>query len=88
VAMVSDERDWSRSDFVTPHDDGAVPSTQRQAGADPGLCGDCIHARTIKSTRGSIFIKCQVSFTDPQFAKYPRLPVLACRGYAKDTAPG
>jgi hypothetical protein len=47
----------------------------------PGLCADCVHARLIISDRGSTFLQCELSFTDPRFAKYPRLPVLICAGY-------
>jgi hypothetical protein len=50
-----------------------------------GLCGDCIHARVITSDKGSVFILCQLSFTDASFPKYPRLPVLTCRGYVAKT---
>jgi len=46
-----------------------------------GLCATCIHARVIRSDRGAVFYLCQLSATDPRFAKYPRLPVLACDGY-------
>ena len=28
---------------------------------------------------------CQLSFTDPDFPRYPALPVLACRGYVPAT---
>ena len=35
----------------------------------------------IESDRGSIFLFCERSKTDPQFPKYPRLPVLRCAGY-------
>jgi hypothetical protein len=48
-----------------------------------GLCADCIHARWIESAKGSEFLQCQLSFTDKSFVKYPRLPVLTCRGYEK-----
>jgi hypothetical protein len=48
-----------------------------------GLCADCAHARLIRSERASTFLQCQLSFTDPQFQKYPRLPVLQCSGYEK-----
>lgn len=48
-----------------------------------GLCADCAHARLITSDKESTFLQCQLSFTDPSFAKYPRLPVLACSGYAR-----
>jgi hypothetical protein len=46
-----------------------------------GLCADCIHARLLQSDRGSTFLQCQLAFSDPQFEKYPRLPVLHCIGY-------
>jgi hypothetical protein len=49
--------------------------------APVGLCGACAHARVIRSDRGSIFYLCQLSFEDPRFPKYPRLPVLECSGY-------
>jgi len=48
-----------------------------------GLCADCVHARGVESARGSAFILCELSATDPSFAKYPRLPVLRCSGYAR-----
>jgi hypothetical protein len=48
---------------------------------DPGLCGSCVHARRMQSSRGSTFMLCNLSFTDPHFPKYPRLPVLECDGY-------
>ncbi len=50
-----------------------------------GLCADCTHAAFIESDRGSVFLQCQLSFTDPDFAKYPRLPVLVCKGYLQRT---
>jgi hypothetical protein len=46
-----------------------------------GLCANCIHARIISSAKGSQFLLCQLSQTDPHFPKYPRLPVLRCSGY-------
>jgi len=48
-----------------------------------GLCATCVHARIIRSDRGSEFTLCQLSFTDALFAKYPRLPVTVCEGYKK-----
>ncbi|MGB8116837.1 MAG: hypothetical protein WCF22_23870 [Candidatus Sulfotelmatobacter sp.] len=50
-----------------------------------GLCADCAHAAYIESDKGSVFLQCQLSFTDPDFAKYPRLPVLVCKGYVQKT---
>ena len=51
-----------------------------------GLCESCAHVRTIRSERGSIFVMCRRSATDPRFARYPRLPVSICPGHelAKD----
>lgn len=48
---------------------------------EPGLCGSCRHARTIESRKGSRFYLCERSRTDSSFPRYPRLPVLSCRGY-------
>jgi hypothetical protein len=46
-----------------------------------GLCADCRFAHVIQSDRGSVFYQCRLSFTDPRFEKYPRLPVVECAGY-------
>jgi hypothetical protein len=46
-----------------------------------GLCDDCQHARAIESAKGSRFLLCRLSESDPRFPKYPRLPVLSCAGY-------
>ena len=46
-----------------------------------GLCAGCAHARVVTSARGAAFVLCGLSRTDERFAKYPRLPVLACTGY-------
>jgi hypothetical protein len=51
--------------------------------ARAGLCADCTHARVVRSDRGSLFYLCQLSFEDPSFPKYPRLPVLDCAGFQK-----
>jgi hypothetical protein len=54
-----------------------------------GLCAACIHVRKIASDRGSVFYLCRLSKIDPSFPKYPRLPVLECRGYqAQDSSSG
>jgi hypothetical protein len=63
--------------------DGKTKPSDGAAAGKPGLCGDCAHAQRINSDRGSIFFQCQLSFSDPRFAKYPRLPVLTCSGYKK-----
>jgi hypothetical protein len=58
-------------------------STPPSAPSRSGLCGTCIHARRVESGRGSLFLLCELSLTDPRFPKYPRLPVLSCPGYKK-----
>jgi hypothetical protein len=51
-----------------------------------GLCANCLHARHIASAKGSQFLLCQVSQSDPSFPKYPRLPVLRCSGHTPKAA--
>jgi hypothetical protein len=46
-----------------------------------GLCARCRHASTVTSSHGATFYLCRLSFTNPIFAKYPQLPMLACEGY-------
>ena len=48
-----------------------------------GLCDSCLHQRIVRNTRGSSFSLCERSRTDPDFPRYPRLPVRKCRGYER-----
>lgn len=59
---------------------GVAPKNP-QAATSVGLCARCVFMREIRSDRGSTFYMCQRSATDPSFPKYPRLPLLQCRGY-------
>ena len=52
-----------------------------------GLCGSCVHAEVVRSSRGSEFYRCRRSFTDPRFARYPTLPMRACDGYEAASTP-
>ncbi|MEO6866408.1 MAG: hypothetical protein ABI200_00125 [Gaiellales bacterium] len=58
--------------------------------AGAGLCNTCTYQRIIVSGRGSAFSLCRRAATDPAFARYPGLPVLACDGYEAvgEAAPG
>jgi hypothetical protein len=47
-----------------------------------GLCDHCLHQRRVMSGRGSAFSMCQLGLTDPDWPKYPRMPVLQCPRYA------
>jgi hypothetical protein len=49
-----------------------------------GLCDSCRHQRIVNNTRGSSFSLCERSRTDPEFPRYPRLPVRECRGYERE----
>jgi hypothetical protein len=51
-----------------------------------GLCDRCVHQRLVRNTRGSEFSLCERSRTDPEFPRYPRLPVLECRGFEEKPA--
>lgn len=51
-----------------------------------GICATCIHARSVTSDRGSVFLLCELYFSDPRFQKYPKLPVRSCSGHREKTA--
>lgn len=51
------------------------------AGGPIGLCGACIHARRVDTSRGTSYSLCGLHASDPSYPKYPRLPVIACRGF-------
>jgi len=51
-----------------------------------GLCLHCRHGAPTGSGRGSVFHLCRLSHIDPTYPKYPRLPVLSCRGFEKTNA--
>jgi hypothetical protein len=48
-----------------------------------GLCDSCVHQKLIRSGRGSVFSMCLRSKTEPEYPKYPRLPVRECAGYER-----
>jgi hypothetical protein len=64
----------------------SITSHNNPVDSSPGLCADCQFAAVIRSDRGSVFYQCRLSFTDPAFPKYPRLPVLRCSGFGKSDA--
>jgi len=57
------------------------PAVNPSLRAEACLCSECIHARRVESSRGSVFLLCELSTTDARFPKYPRLPVLSCSGF-------
>ena len=49
---------------------------------ESGLCGQCAHAERVAGAR-SLFVMCGRSRWDRGFVRYPRLPVLRCRGFTQ-----
>jgi hypothetical protein len=58
---------------------GAILAPMQNLSA--GLCDRCRHQRIVRNTRGSSFSLCERSRTQPEYPRYPRLPVRECRGY-------
>ena len=53
------------------------------------LCETCALMREIVTRKGSHFLLCQLSQTDPAYRKYPPQPVVQCGdGYRKKERPG
>ncbi|HKP90920.1 MAG TPA: hypothetical protein VJT75_13215 [Thermoleophilaceae bacterium] len=52
-----------------------------------GLCDTCRHQRIVRTTRGSSFSLCERSRTEPEYPRYPRLPVVRCAGHEPREAP-
>jgi hypothetical protein len=46
-----------------------------------GLCAGCRHVRRIATRRGSEFILCERAESQPEYPRYPRLPVTSCAGF-------
>ncbi|MCE2393268.1 hypothetical protein J4G02_01490 [Candidatus Poribacteria bacterium] len=46
-----------------------------------GLCQTCQHVKIIENANYSRFYLCLLSNSNPDFQRYPRLPVLTCPGY-------
>jgi hypothetical protein len=47
----------------------------------PSLCEMCALMRAVGTPKGSRFLLCQLSQTDPAYPKYPPQPVVRCAGY-------
>jgi hypothetical protein len=46
-----------------------------------GLCDSCVHQQIVRNTRGSVFSLCRRSRDEPEFPRYPRVPVVECGGH-------
>jgi len=60
----------------------ALSERSQPNGRDPaiGLCADCRHSQIVKSARATFYL-CRLSFTNPEYRKYPPLPVWRCLGH-------
>jgi hypothetical protein len=47
------------------------------------LCETCALVREVITPKGSRFLLCQLSKTDPAYPKYPPQPVVRCEGHQK-----
>jgi hypothetical protein len=52
-------------------------------GVPAGLCSDCRFALLNRTNRGPVYLRCGLATQRPEFAKYPRLPVLRCSGHLR-----
>jgi len=52
-----------------------------------GLCDSCRHQRLVPNTRGSVFSLCERSRQQPEYPRYPPIPVLSCRGFEPEQGP-
>jgi hypothetical protein len=46
-------------------------------------CETCALMREVVTPKGSRFLLCQLSQTNPAYPKYPPQPVVRCEGYRK-----
>ncbi|MCA1568869.1 MAG: hypothetical protein LC798_00830 [Chloroflexi bacterium] len=56
------------------------------ASPSAGLCATCRHQQVVRTKRSS-FSLCRRWKEDDRYPRYPRLPVLRCRGH-EPSAPG
>ena len=52
------------------------------------LCETCTWMREVITPKGSRFLLCQLSQTDPDYPKYPAQPVVRCDGYREKEQAG
>jgi len=55
----------------------------RSVSSRDGLCPACRHVQVVTSERGSRFLRCQLSQTDPSLPRYPPQPRMVCTGHER-----
>ena len=48
------------------------------------LCESCVSMGEVITPKGSRFLLCQLSITNPDYPKYPPQPMVRCDGYQKN----
>jgi hypothetical protein len=71
-----------RLEFVVT--DSQSPQQEEEEREKVGLCCDCRQASVQRSARGSAFWRCRLSDANPEFMRYPPLPVRACQGFESE----
>jgi hypothetical protein len=51
------------------------------------LCETCQMMREVVTPKGSRFLLCQLSITNPDYPKYPPQPIVKCDGYQEIDGP-
>jgi len=77
---------WERG-HPAPFDAAAFDYAAEDGAITAGLCESCVHSQKITSDRGSRFYRCGLAAGNSTFQKYPRLPVVSCRGYELSSGP-
>ena len=52
-----------------------------------GLCPGCLHALSVPTSKGSVFLQCGRAAEDPAYRRYPQQPVLRCAGWTPRADP-
>ena len=50
------------------------------------LCETCASMREVTTAKGSRFLLCQLSQSNPAYPKYPPQPVVRCQGFKQKKA--
>jgi len=83
-AEAADANRQIRRQRSDPHG-GRCSAMTNEVPQHAGLCATCAHVRVVTTPR-SRFVLCERSRTSADFPRYPRLPVLACRGHERAAA--
>ena len=81
--MPPDERPGARGDERADERADELAERRRllaRLATPAGLCAECVHLRLAASAR-SVFVRCGLAASDPEFPRYPALPVVRCSGY-------